>query len=241
MEDTKTNTESVQKAEPWGPQQPFLIDAMNQASSQFRNPLSTVARFSPETTLAQNATAARALSGSPLDRAASGQLQQTLQGDFLNAGNPNLGAVAQSVRAQVEPNIAAQFSRAGRSFSPAHAGTLGAGMTNALAPFAYGSYDAERTKQLQAAGLAPGVAAQDYADIGQLAGVGAQREGQQQSILDEPMKRLREYRDLIMGFTGGGTQTTNQPMFTPSPLAQGVGLAGSAASTAAMLKLFGLF
>ena len=241
MEDSRTNTESIAKAEPWSVQQPFLRDVFNQASSQFRNPRSTVARFSPETLLAQNAASARALSGSPLDRAASDQTLATLRGDFLNAGNPNFGAVSNAVRAQVEPSVNAMFSRAGRSFSPAHAGTLGAGMTNALAPFAFNQYEAERGNQQRASLIAPQLAGQDYADIGQLGAVGAQREGRQQSVLDEPMERLRRYAALIMGNTGGGTTTTTQPMFTPSPVAQGLGAAGSAGSLALTAKLLGLF
>ena len=231
-------SETVQRADPWAGAQPFLTDVMNQASSQFRNPASTVAQFAPETVLAQNAAAARALSGSPLDRAAGGQLRQTLGGDFLGAGNPYFGEVSQAVRAQVEPNVAAQFSRAGRSFSPAHAGTLGAGITNALAPFAFGQYGEERQNQLRAAALAPSIAGQDYADIGALANVGAQREGRQQSALDEPMRRLREYAALIGSGNVGGTTTTTAPYFNPSPLSQGLGAASSLGGLGLLLGLF---
>ena len=87
-------------------------------------------------------------------------------------------------------------------------------------------YGQERGLQQQAMGAAPGLADQDYKDIGALASVGQAREGQQQKLINdqiarqgfgqmEPWQRLALYNSFIQGNYGGtstgtATGTTQQ-------------------------------
>jgi hypothetical protein len=52
-------------------------------------------------------------------------------------------------------------------------------------------YQQERQRQLQTAQLAPGLSEQDYADISRLAQVGQTREGLQEAVLSDAMQRFQ--------------------------------------------------
>jgi len=95
----------------------------------------------------------------------------------------------------------------------------------------YQSYEAERGRQQQALGIAPGLAAQDYADIGQLAQVGQATEGYQQAALadaiqrfnfqqQQPYSNLQSFLSAAYGAPMG--QQTIQPTYS-NPLAGALG------------------
>src|SRR3990172_4081117 len=92
-------TTTVQQADPWAGQQPFLADIFGEAQRLYDAPGplyfpgATVAPFSPETQAALRTQAARAMTGSPLNAGAQRELQRSLAGNYLGA-NPHLqGAI----------------------------------------------------------------------------------------------------------------------------------------------------
>lgn len=223
----RSSSTTVERADPWVGQQPYLREAFAEAQRLYRAPGphyfpgATVAPFAPETELALNAMAARGLAGSPYLRAAGGELERTLGGDYLAAGNPHLGAVADRLWRQVAPRVDSRFAAAGRYRSGAHAGTLASAYADALAPYAFQEHAAERDRMAEAARLAPALAAQDHADLAQLAAAGRERERLQQALINDriarfnhaqqlPYEKLAQYLALVQG-SYGGTRTTTQP------------------------------
>lgn len=245
-----TQSESRTVSEPWAAQAPFLEAGFQASQNEILDrPLQffggqTYANRAPQTQTALNMAEGRALAGSPALAAGQDQLLGTLQGDHLF--NPNSNALADSVAAQVRPQVDAAFAGAGRYGSALHQGTVGREIARGLAPSMFGDYRAGRAEQLQAAGMAPGLAQADYHDIGQLGAVGAANEAfAQQGINEalarhefeqiEPSQRLASYMGLIGGNYGGTTSgtTTGQQFYQPqtfNPLLFGLGSAVSLGS-----------
>ena len=97
----------------------------------------------------------------------------------------------------------------------------------------------------KALGMAPAMAAQDYADFNALAGVGDARRQQSQAELQDqvnrwnfeqntPAEKLAKYMALVGGGQFGSTGTDTRPVFS-NPLAEGLGLATGAAGLGNML------
>jgi hypothetical protein len=99
-------------------------------------------------------------------------------------------------------------------------------------------YEAERARQQAAIGAAPGLAAQDYTDIAQLAQVGQAAEGYQQAALQDAIQRFNYQQQapyaalqsfLSSSFGAPQGMQTVQPSYS-NPLAGilGTALAGKA-------------
>src|SRR3990167_5055591 len=156
------NTTTVQKADPWIGQQPFLRAGYAQAQRNLQGggpqpfPDQTFTPFSGETELGLQTMWDRARLGSPVQNEARGLTQNTLQGDFLNQ-NPWIDAMYQRAADQTSPYINAAFGGAGRTGSEAHQRALTTGL-NDLATSIYGqNYENERGRQMQALAFAPGL------------------------------------------------------------------------------------
>jgi hypothetical protein len=121
---------STNSSVPWDAQQPYLKQGFEQAQQQYDSakpefyPGSTVAGFNQAQTYAQDATGNRALQGNPVLGMGQQQAQDTLSGKYLN---PDLSGVANSIDEQIRPRVGAQFAKAGRNMSPAHAGAYSSG------------------------------------------------------------------------------------------------------------------
>lgn len=218
-----TNTQ-VEKADPWGPQQPYLKGGFQGAQEGILNqPGATVVPFSPETQYGLSQQGNRALQGSPLLGQANDQISSTLRGDYMSGG-PGFNAFADSAWSAVRPQVDSQFESAGRYGSNLHAESLGRGFGRAMAPL----YDAERGRQMAGAFGAPGLAMADYQDPQMLQAVGAAREGKAQQYADETTQRLQNYMGLVGGAGYGGTTTTSGGAGS-SPLLGGLGGAMSGA------------
>jgi hypothetical protein len=235
------STTTIQKADPWAGAQPYLKDIMGQAQNAYIQsagnsyfPGSTVVPFSPETQAGLGAITSRATQGSPLNAAAQGQLQSTINGDYLDpTQNPAYGGLMQDVRNQVN----SQFGTAGRTASGAHQGLMTRNMMDAGGRL----YQQERTNQLNATQLAPTLAGQDYIDAQALLGVGAQREGLGQQYINDqlarwnyaqqqPWQNLQNYSGLVNGMGSmGGTTSQTAPGAESNPL--GSALGGAAAGS----------
>ncbi|WP_119461855.1 hypothetical protein [Rhodospirillaceae bacterium SYSU D60014] len=239
---------TTQTSEPWSEQIPYLKNIFSEAERLYTAPGpnhfpgTTVAPFAPETELALNAQAARAMAGSPLTRVAGEALGDTLSGGYLGA-NPYLqGAidsagrgVVRNYRNAVTSGIDSSFAQAGRYGSGAHVAAhsnaqqnLAQQLADISSGMSYQNYGDERARMQQAATAAPGLAQQDYLDIAQLAAVGRAREGMAQNLIDDqvarfnfaqqlPYNKLAQYAGLIQG-NYGGTSTTTQSSGGAGPL-----------------------
>lgn len=227
------STESTSTSEPWAGLQPFLQSGYRTAERNILNrPTeffqgSTVVPFASETRSALDATSNRASQGSPLLKASQDYTQGLLT-------DPASTSVYDSILSDVRPGIDSSFAFGRRTGSPAHAEALGRGLGRAFAPYAE-----------SAAGRAPGLAREDYYDIGRLADVGAARESKAGERLQEdvsrfnfnqtePQQRVMSYMQALSGFPGvGGTTTARQQSSgrnSSNPLltAAGLGLGGAA-------------
>ena len=252
---------TTQTSEPWAVQKPYLRNIFSEAERLYTAPGpdyfpgATVAPFAPETELALNAQAARAMAGSPLTQAAGTALGDTLSGRYLGA-NPYLqGAIDSAGRGVVRnyqnavaPGIDSSFSQAGRYGSGAHVEAQSRAQQNLAQQLAdissgmtYQNHGDERTRMQQAAMAAPAFAQQDYFDIGQLAAVGHAREAMAQNLIDDevaqfnfaqqlPYNKLAQYAGLIQG-NYGGTSTTTQPYNRGQNFLQGAGAGLGLATT----------
>lgn len=242
---------------PWLEQQPYLTYGWDQARNLLNQggrdfyPGQTYVPFSPQTEMGLGLTEDRALAGSPVNRAASGQLTDTLSGAYLNS-NPYLDqtydyaadAVTRNYRNAVAPGIdsrainsgrfGSEFNRTMRNDAQDNLGrTLGGMGANIYG----GNYQAERDRQMQGLQMAPGIANQDYYDYDRLLGVGQATEGkageQLQSDIDrfnfyqnEPYAATSSYLNSISGNVGS-QQTSPYYQNTPWENAIGGGMAGS--------------
>lgn len=244
-----TTTTTVNK-DPWSVQQPFLEQGFGAAQQEFQQgpaqffPDSTVIPFSQQTESALGLQEQRALGGSPLMGAAQNTLQSTIQGDFLNA-NPYRDEMFDALSGRVQSTVGSQFARAGRTGSGGHQEATARALGDLGSQIYFADYARERGTQQDALGMAPGFANQDYFDIGQLANVGAAREGLGEQQLSDLISRwnfaqgseqqnIADYMGLIGGGYGG-TQTTAQPFFRN----RGAGILGGAATGAGVGSLFG--
>jgi len=175
-------TISQTSSSPWSGQQPYLTEGFSQAQGLLNTPSEyypndTVVPFSQQTEAGLQAQESRALSGSPLLESAQGEAQKTLGGEYLNAGNPAFGAMAERIRNEVRPGIDSQFAGAGRYGGAGHEEMMARTYADAMAPLEFQNYTNERGNMQSAMELAPGLANQDYTDIAQLREAGTTREG----------------------------------------------------------------
>ncbi len=237
------------KTEPWSGIQPYLMRGYR-ASEQniLRNPQEffpgqTYVGYSPQTEQALQLQEERA-GANPLLGLGQQQVAGTLAGDYLGE-NPYLADLQESIMSTVMPQVDSQFGMAsGRFGSPAHAEALGRGVSRGMAPYLFGEYGNERARMMQASQMAPGLAAADYYDIGQLGQVGAARENLDRMALQEemdrfnfaqqePISRTQQYIQALSGsapLLGGASTMTAGGGGGPSAM----GALGGAASGAAM-------
>jgi hypothetical protein len=250
VETTTTTTEQAPNAFA----QPYLQYGMAEAMRQYQEGApqfyqgQTYAGYTPQQEQALQAQEARALAGSPLTQQAQSTLGSFLgstgaAGQYVPPAQSGLltGAINRAL-APVQQSVESALAQRGRTGSAAGARAMTEAMGNVAADVAYRDYATQRGLGLQAAQLAPSMAAQDYYDIGQLGQVGAQRQQQAQMGIDEAMQRyqseqlmpqqqLQQYQNLIAGFPMGGTTTQITPYYQPSRGQQFLGGAAALAGT----------
>lgn len=225
---------TVQVSKPWGPLRGPIKGIIGESRELHKQDVPSFVPFSPESESALSGIAERAAMGSPQVFLAKKLLDATTQGDFLNPeSNPNLQGYFNAAAGNVEDRVNAEFSKAGRYGSGKHEGVLGRELSR-LASSIYGpAYQQERGLQMQAASMAPIMAAQDYTDLGKLGAVGAMREGKAYEEQQDPYEQIRRYAAIINSLPGGQTQTSGyNPGFAKNALNYGVGTAG-------LMSLFG--
>lgn len=242
----------VQSTAPWAPLQPFLQTGFSEAQRLYNQggpqyyPNSTVAQFGQDTQNALGMFRNAATQGTAVPGAATNQLTQTLQGDYLNS-NPHLDAmfnnaasrITENYQEAVAPQIAANFGLSGRTgsnmaFANANQNAqqaLGDSLSGLAANIYGNNYQQERGRQMQAAGMAPSVAPLGYYDASQLLNVGELTDAKaQQNITDQynryTFNQNRPYDNLgrYMGFLGGNYGTTTSAPYNSFANNLGLGL-----------------
>lgn len=234
---TPSTTTTIQKSEPPSWQVPYLKNVMSRAQDwSYRSPRvygargeQTVAGFTPEQELAMQGTTARAMIGSPVMRAGSSNLLDTLSGTYLNPStNPYAKNYANLMLEESGiGDMDAAAIKAGRYGGDAWGLMRG----KALADIGTKLYDYERGNQMQALGLAPQYAEADYADLGKLAAVGEVRQAMNQTLLDEArrialesdpvrqqLEALKQYSNLVQGHYGGESTGSSTTTYYGTPL-----------------------
>jgi hypothetical protein len=180
----------------------------------------------------------RASQGSPLTGAAQGQLQNTIQGGYLQ-GNPffqgAFNPAAQAAESKFKEslgNIGSAASKAGRYGSGAMStmqqgasGQFAKTLADTAGGLAYQNYEAERGRQQAATMAAPAMAQADYADIQNMLKAGQMREGytgaQQQADIAkfnyEQTQPQQNLTNFLSGVYGNPLGRAQQSMAAPQP------------------------
>lgn len=219
--------------------QPYLAYGLQQAQEQYQGggpqyyggP--TFVSPSQTTQTGLQALEARASRGSPLTGAAQGQLQNTIQGGYLQ-GNPFFQGAFQPAAQAAESkflsslgNIGSAASKAGRYGSGAMntmtqgaSGQFAKTLADTAGALAYENYAAERARQQAATMAAPAMAQADYGDIQNMLKAGQLREGytaaQQQADINkfnfmqnQPQVNLTNYLSGVYGNPLGRTNAVS--------------------------------
>jgi hypothetical protein len=242
-----TEQTTTQKSSPWEAQIPFLKYGFDEASRLYGTPGpqyypgSTVAPFSAEQNQSFGLGSQRALAGNQTMKGAEQFTQNVLGGNYLNS-NPYNDQVFQNIQSKVMPAVNSTFMGAGRYGSGLHGDAMTRALTESYAPFAASQYESGLNRMGQAAAMAPTFAANDYADLSVLEGIGRSKQGLAQQELDDAKSRWDYYGQLPYNKLGqflnniggnyGGTVVGSQP--GPSMFQQiagpAIGLLGSALS-----------
>jgi hypothetical protein len=219
MSGTSSQQKGSSATAPWKAQQPYLKDLMSQAQQLTSVPMQyypgqTIAGFTDAQTQAQQEALTRANAGSPLLSGAQQGVQDTMSGKYLNPdSNPYLNYYTDRAFQKALPQFDNTAVAAGRYGSDAWGVGKGTTMADITGNIYGGAYNAERANQMAAYGMAPGLAAQDYADIAQKAAVGQEQQSMNQAQIDaarqkyewgqaEPYNRLGAYQGLVTGNYG---------------------------------------
>lgn len=252
-----TSTNTVQKADPWSGQQPFLKDVFAQAQGLYNQPGPSY--FPSGTVQPMNAGQTTALDtlygtgitgGTPALTSAQGNVTATNSGDYLNAGNPYFANMAQRTLGQVMPAIQSQFAGAGRSDSGLASRAAAMGATDAVGSLAYQNYADERNNMLKASVIAPQLDQSTMGDINAAYGAAGQYQNQGQQQLNDlvnrwnfqemqPWQKLGLYSQMVQGNYGGTTTTNQTSPYYSNPLANAIGgIAGIAGIGSSLYNLW---
>lgn len=182
----------------------------------------TVAQLNPLQQTGLNATAARAMQGSPVNDAAASELTRTLSGGYLN-NNPYLDTLVAQQAADIRRSADTTAARSAGYGNTGLEEVTSRAIGDASARLRGEDYARERGYMQGAVGMAPTIANQDYVDASQLVGAGQAYQGQDQRNLTDQYQRFTEARDYPqqqlatlgrgLGFNFGGSQQvpgTNQ-------------------------------
>jgi hypothetical protein len=229
----------------------------------------TYANFDPLQTQSQNNIVDRANMGAPNIDAANTMVGDTLDGTYLNQGNPAYAAMVDratrpmidTFQNQTVPTINSDFAGAGRYGSgiarqgqlDRQADILSRNVGDISANLAYQNYGTERQMMGAAAQMAPGLEQAAYIPDQMLDQVGGVRQGMAQNAIsqdinkfnfgqNEEANRIGRYMGLVGGGYGGQS-TSVQPVQGNNGLMQMAGLAsmGIGAANTLFNPKMGLF
>ncbi len=212
---------TVQKADPWPKQQPYLLKGFQNSEQQFLNspppqfyPGSTTVPFSPETELALQMQGNRAIQGSSVQASGNDQLTQTLRGDYLNqVGDLYNNPVQQRIHTDlIAPTLRGDYLFSNPGFNAAFDAA-----SNKIIPQVDSAFERSGRTRSGLAGVAKTQALSDAfasqygqerqnqmqaAQLGQqgtdtfLANVGRERENQMRGMMFAPQMASLDYQDF---------------------------------------------
>lgn len=212
---------TVQNTEPWREAQPALKSVLGQAGQLFNQGVNSLNSRSVDDLYGQTSGAlSNILSGSgPL-----ANMSATANGDFLN-NNPYLHSMFSALSGDVQDAVNSQFSAAGRTGSPAHAGVLAKELGNLGTRIYADDYARERQNQLSAGN-----------QLGQfsLSGIGAAPGAYEfgNADLNELWQNLSRYGAIAQGIGGMGGTSTSTTSTPNNTLGQILGIGASIAGMA---------
>lgn len=260
MAESTTTTSAPAWMQPY--QQDYLQRAQQVANQPYQQSPGTYTGPNQYLSQAWQATANRAMQGSPVMGAANSQLQNTINGGYLNQ-NPYLdqsvanaqGDLTKAWNQVAKPqwDKAMQSSGSFGNTGVAQAAGFGAdslqqNLGRVASDMRGNAYNQERGYQMQALGMAPTFAQNDYLDSQQLMNVGNQAQQFSQNAQNQNndwFNQAQQYPAQQMGLYGQAlgmnsdkSTTTTTP--DPSRTSQVVGGAMTGAALAKMLtELFG--
>lgn len=218
----KSKTTTTQKVEPWEPQQEYLLQGFGGAQDIYQQNINRGVGHEAARKMYQLAQG-----GAPGTEAATDLMQQTISGDYLQ-GNPYVNqAIERAMRPTVEgfrssvmPGLQAGYAQAGRYGSPGMQramgnayNALGRSLGDVASTMMYRNYADERSRQMQAAGMVPGLEDALYRPFERM----LQSE-------DARYDNIRNYMGLISGSAGrSASGTATEPNQGGSPLAGALG------------------
>lgn len=215
---------------------PYVTYGLEEAKRQYQSP---GAQFYPgqtyvsptdATQMALYAAQQRAISGSPIQRAAQQQYLSTIEGQgvnpFLEGALAGVNRQATEAYTRGVQGLQSQASSMGRYGSNAMGQQVGQAqdifgrnLAESAGQLAYQSAEAERNRQMAAVTGAPAYAQADYQDIQKLLTAGQGQESYQQKALQDainrwnyeqttPERKLAQFTNLFTSVPSGGTTTT---------------------------------
>lgn len=247
MSSGKTTT--VQKADPWGPVQPYLSGLAGDANTLFNNggfaaqPYSgdRVAGFGDLSQQAQGMTADIASGGAPTVGMAAGTLSNMMNPDYTSN---QLEGVKRNALSSAIPAATSMFSGSGMANSSQAVDGVTRAAVDAVAPYEYGAYQNAQQNALAAAGMAPGIEQAAYIPAQALGGIGSLQDAMAQSQIDADMSayyegenqdatNLQNYANILMGLGGqGGASSSSQ-----SSSMGGMGILGTGLQMAGLANM----
>lgn len=254
---TPDTTTTISKSEPPAYVQPYAKGLMNSAAQVASRPYEQysgqrIADLDPYQQYGFEATAQRAISGSPVMNQAQSMTLNTLNGDYMSPdSNPWLKSTYDAAADRMGDAYArgtaattqAQFNNAGafggsahREMTEANNRAFGDSLAD-LGNQIYGqNYQMERANQMNAAGMADQMAQSDYRDAQALIGVGDAYRGYTQDVLNQGYQDWKDQYDYpltqmdILGnainIASGGSGTNSQTVpntYQANPYATAIG------------------
>lgn len=243
------NTNTVTKQELPAYAQPAAEQVLARGSNLSNQPYQAypgqqIADMSPETQQGLSMQTNRAMYGAPELNASRNMLTATARGDFMD---PQTNPYFNTYMNEVQGRVNNQFNKPGAFGGSANQEL----MTRNLGETAGQFYDAERSRQMQAAQLAPQTAATDYTDIQNMLQAGDVYGQRSQDLLNQqynqwmeqlnyPYQQLDVLGNALAASTGGRSTTIQQQpayQYNRAASAAGGGLLGYGLGSAAQGQL----
>lgn len=230
--------------DPYAPAVPGLVGGAQGITNWMQGPTAAQSYSGPRVAQMTGTTDAGIdeLAAAEGARRAQDYYDRTLGGEYLAAGNPYTTALTDATMARVMPAINSRISASGMApGSSVDQALVARGVADATAAPLFQNYEAERQRQMMAAGALPGVSAQ----IAQQGIMGGQmREAYDQRNIDaarqafeeQRLAGLRPYAEAVpllnqIGAAGGSGSSSGNTSGTttqvtsnqPSPLQMGIG------------------
>lgn len=222
---------TTQKADPWAPAQPFIMQGLGDASALYQSggfkidPYSgqMVAGYDPMRAQADAGT--QAAYGNAMDMAGQGQATLSAAMD-PNARSAGWNRVVQNTVNSIMPGINSSFAGSGMTGSGLHAQNLAKGLSAGIADVENQAWQQGQNRALQAAGMLPQMAGMQFGAADALRAAGADRQQQSQQeisanvLQDQQAKTaelsaIQDYLALVSGLGGQfGSQTSTQRQST---------------------------